>query len=558
VNRPTKPNTFNYTNPSGVHVAVELAVATFGQRTSFSAMTHEISHQLGTIEMYGAGDANFGFTLMGSSLGLDDTQTFHLDPWHKMLLGWVEPRIFSIDTPGSTTINAAQYAHGQSPVILYSPAKGYLEFYMLEFRTNVGASGGKYDANVGADGASRAGLMLWHIKTKGIGDRVNDDVEVIDDVAGVKMISVFMVGSPNFTWGRGDVWRPTGPLGSGVVPYQLKWLDGFGPTTKVKVQSITNAGDLLHVSWGNFPDTPPIPTEKFLFYNNGNFSGTTGAINPTDLSYTSLQPDLGAFSYWTHVVGDGVDLLFYDSKTGGAAIGQVDGKGKFTTTFDRRPTYFVPGWTHVVRHKGYYLFYNSNTGAAVVGNFGSPEFQPYNSWKDFSTSWTHIVSTANGLLFYNATTGAGFVGEWSVVRSGPGGDFGNISKVNLNRLWSGSFSTGWTHILDTSSGLLFYRAGDGTTEVADVDTDGSVTTRSGTRKTIAANWTSITSDKTHVLFYNATSGDAAVGGIKRLTLGEVSASAPSPPLGIEIYRVFPGYFSKGWTHVVSTMDPPQL
>jgi M6 family metalloprotease-like protein len=67
VNRATKPNTFDYTNPSGVHVAVKLAVATFGQRTSFSAMTHEISHQLGTIEMYGSNGAgaNAGYTLMG-------------------------------------------------------------------------------------------------------------------------------------------------------------------------------------------------------------------------------------------------------------------------------------------------------------------------------------------------------------------------------------------------------------------------------------------------------------------------------------------------------------
>jgi hypothetical protein len=489
-------------------------------------------------------------------------QTFHLDPWHKMLLGWVEPRIFSIDTPGSTTINAAQYANGQSPVILYSPAKGYLEFYMLEFRTNTRTAGGKYDANVGWDGALRAGLMLWHIKTKGKGGvDVNGDVDVINsyDVPGAQIITAFTAGSPSFTPGRGDVWRPTGPVGSGVVPYELKWLDGFGPTTKVKVQSITNGGDLLHVSWGNFIDAPPIPTEKFLFYNNANLSGTTGAINPTDLSYTSLQPDLGAFSYWTHVVGDGVDLLFYDAKTGGAAIGQVDGKGKFTTTLDRRPSYFIPGWTHVVRHKGYYLFYNSNTGEAVVGNFGSPspEFQPYNSWKDFSTGWTHIVSTKNGLLFYNATSGAGF-GEWSVERSGPGGDFGRIAKVNLNRLWSGSFTAGWTHIVDTPGGLLFYRAEDGMTEVADVDTDGSVATRSGTHKTIAANWTSVTSDKTHVLFYNASSGDVAVGGIRTLRIGEVSATGPGTPLAIEIHRVFPGLFSPGWTHVVSTMDPPQL
>jgi M6 family metalloprotease-like protein len=560
VNRGTDPDTFHYTNPVGKQVSVKLSVATVGQRSSFMVINHELSHQLGTIEMYGeSGNENCGFTLMGCTLGLDDMTSFHLDPWHKMMLGWVEPRFFSIDSAGNTTISAPQVLNEQSPVILYSPAKGFFEFYILEFRTNIRAGGGKYDGNVGASSSTpRAGLVIWHVKTKGIGgENVNGDVEVIDayDLAGKKMISVFMVGSPSFTRGLGDVWTPGGFLGAGVVPYPLKWLDGFGPSTKLKVDIITSGGDLLHVSWGDFSEVPPTPAEKLFIYSSSNLSATTGAINPTDNSFTTLQLAFGPFSYWTHVVGDGVDLLFYDSKTGGAAIGQVDAKGQFTTTFDRRPGYFIPGWTHVVRHKGYYLFYNSQTGAAVVGNFGTAGFQPYNSWKDFSPGWTQIVSTNNGLLFYNTATGAGFVGEWSFIKSGAG--FGTIAQVNLNRLWAGSFTTGWTHAIDTSNGVLFYCTVNGRTAVADVNTDGSVTTRPKTDKSISPGWTSIVSDRTHLLFYNATSGDVAVGSIRKFSVFDVSISGGSPR-GLDIQRVFPRYFSPGWTNIVSTMDPPQL
>src|SRR5204863_9506412 len=67
-------------------------VAMVGHHASFSTFCHELSHRLGTIEMYGEGGReNIFYTLMGATIiGYDDQRTFHLDPWHKLLLGWIE------------------------------------------------------------------------------------------------------------------------------------------------------------------------------------------------------------------------------------------------------------------------------------------------------------------------------------------------------------------------------------------------------------------------------------------------------------------------------------
>lgn len=567
-NRAPDPDCYAYRNGSRtVDVCLD-KIANVSHQQSFMTFAHELSHQLGTIEMYGttAGE-NAYYTLMGRTMfaRLDDMQTFHLDPWHKMMLGWIEPKIQSLDRDGQATLGAAQLASPDSSLILYSPVHGPLEFYLLEFRTNIRPAGAAYDDNVAGGKGLRlqmAGLVIWHIKTQGLGgEHVGRDVEILDayDAPGAKMISAFMNGSPNFSRGYGGIWNKNSVPASGVIPYPLTWLDGRGRPVKIKVGSVTNNGDNLQISWGLFPDAPLPVSQKILAFNANGRSAATGFINDNDGSFTTLQSySGGTLRPWTHVVGGASEVLFYNSANGSAALGQVDSQGNFKITREFRAGYFVPGWTHIVFHKGYYLFYKASTGAAVIGNFGNTGFRTYNPGFTLSAGWTNIVSTVNGLLFYNSVSGSGAVGDWSFVKSGAG--LGTITQVTFNRshlYGPGSFLTGWTHIVNTSNGTLFYCSVNGRQVMADVNADGSVTTRSGTEQTITTGWNSIVFENDNLLFYNDASGDVAIGTIREPSQLEnvLSGGRASTADALAIRRVFPAYFSPGWTNIVMTVDP---
>jgi hypothetical protein len=76
-----------------------------------------------------------------------------------MKLGWSEPRIRSLTAGGIATISATQTADPTAPTILYAPALGTSEFFMLEYRTQTSPSASGYDANVATNG-----LAIWHIQ----------------------------------------------------------------------------------------------------------------------------------------------------------------------------------------------------------------------------------------------------------------------------------------------------------------------------------------------------------------------------------------------------------
>jgi len=566
-NRGTDPACFT---PSGQSVQLCLQVANVGERTSLMLLAHELSHQLGTIELYGTGfGENQSATLMAASPYDDDMTSFHLDPWHKMLLGWVEPRIYSLDVDGGTEIDAASVVNGNSPVILYSASRGVLEFFILEFRAGA-YNGGGYDRDVvrapGEDPIS--GLMVWHVKTKGLGgEDVNSDVDVIASTTpGESMVTVFMNGWRSFTRGRGGVW-PAGAASAfgaianpdaGVIPYPLNWLNEVSGNVYLRAAYVSDGGKTMHVAWRHVVSQPPIQHRVFA-YSSQYLSGATGFINDADASFTTQQGyGAGSFGYWTHVVSGGVDVIFYDSRTGNAAIGQVDVNGHFITTRNFWPGYFAAGWTHVVVHKGYVFFYNKNTGAAAAGQFQSGWFRTYRTWTNFARGWTAIVSTANGLLFYNGSTGAGAVGDWSYVRAND--QFGSIigiGFVTLTSYGAGSFATLWSRIVPTTNGILFYSETSGDSVVADVNPDGTVTTQAGSARFIGFSWTSIVADGAEVLLYNRYSGDVAVGTVNGFDpwrdLFRVDGADTYGGLSIRATRN--GYFSPGWTNLLTTVVP---
>jgi M6 family metalloprotease-like protein len=132
-------------------------VASWAPDWGLYGLCHELSHLLKTVDLYGIWSVeslNAGLTL--TSIGI-----CHLDPWHKMQLGWCEPRIRSLRASGQESVPAAQMGDPTAPVILYDPNVGTSEFFILEYRTPTSPNGVGYENDVPG-----AGLAVWHVQQK--------------------------------------------------------------------------------------------------------------------------------------------------------------------------------------------------------------------------------------------------------------------------------------------------------------------------------------------------------------------------------------------------------
>lgn len=115
----------------------------------------------------------------------------------------------------------------------------------------------------------------------------------------------------------------------------------------------------------------------------------------------------------------------------------------------------------------------------------------------FATGWTTIVDTPNGLLYYNAQNGAGSVGRIDST--------GN--HVTIRSYPAGSFATGWTSIVSTPNGLLFYNAQTGAGAIGRIDSAGNHTTLATyPNGAFALGWNRVVYSPNGVLFYNPANG----------------------------------------------------
>ena len=238
-------------------------------------------------------------------------------------------------------------------------------------------------------------------------------------------------------------------------------------------------------------------------------------------------------------------------------LGSVDTAGHHTVLQTFPPCYFGTGWTHIVSHRGYLFFYNSSYGTAAIGAVSRNGFRQYKSYAaySFGLGWTHIVSTTNGLVFYSQANGMGAVGNWEFVYSSPcDGCFQTVSEVRFKQLWgyqAGSFTTGWTSIVGTNNGVLFYRKSDGLQVMTDLDSSGHFTTRSNSLQYLKPGYTSIVAAGDDIFLYNASTGDAALAAILKASPWVLPQAIGS----LSIRKEVVGFFSPGWSHLVSSADP---
>jgi hypothetical protein len=280
------------------------------------------------------------------------------------------------------------------------------------------------------------------------------------------------------------------------------------------------------------------------FYNEASGLGAAARVDRTDKPVTTAAQGFSAG--WTHTVSVSSAVFYYNEVSGAAAVAVPDKNGDMTTVNDVK---FSAGWTSIVYHRGYLLFYKKTNGLGVMGYLqlsgGKYIFHQFPDVYHFSTNWTNIVSTSNNIIFYNAEDGSAATGAWTYTYPSNCTGFCSPSDVKFKQRMSyakGTLTSGWTSIVDTGSGVLFYRATDGLSAMADVDTTGHIHTHKNTVMYMSAGWTAIEATAGDLLFYNKDNGNGAIGHIVQSyeAIGQLVGTVTTD-------QSLPGYFSTGWT-----------
>jgi M6 family metalloprotease-like protein len=225
---------------AGIDKEVCGAFLPIGDETNFITVAHEVAHLFGGVDVYGDQSNSYQYTLMSSTI-TNDEMFFHLDPWHKMVMGFATPLIVPMpsEPTGRRTLrltypdNAAAY----EPVLFYDPARGRREFFMVEYR-----AGG-----ISSDDRSvpSSGLVIWYVNT---GDSDGGVPAALPDVipqserCEIGGAAVAIIGAPNQMFTKGDAWTPD----DGVI--RLQWPQGSDTGLRLEVK--TEPGrPFLEVDW---------------------------------------------------------------------------------------------------------------------------------------------------------------------------------------------------------------------------------------------------------------------------------------------------------------------
>lgn len=153
-------------------IRVRLNFGLAGHRSAIQNPAHELCHCLGfSWDVYNTSCFGQGYNLMGCTAGNVPPLLWHIDPWFKLRLGWLRPRVAEISRfPGMAVIDPPQRAALSSyrpPVLLYDRSRGTKEFFTLDYRdsraagsTFAAGSPGGYDRDVPVPG-----VKVWYTRT---------------------------------------------------------------------------------------------------------------------------------------------------------------------------------------------------------------------------------------------------------------------------------------------------------------------------------------------------------------------------------------------------------
>jgi M6 family metalloprotease-like protein len=191
-----------------------------GDRTAGNTFAHELTHTLGTDDVYG--DPSSGspcnsdrMTLMSCSFTEANEYWFGLDPWHLGQLGW------DTRTESEKTSWAAGGRHGWSAVVsptkyvkVESPTRNR-EYYVFEWRDRTSA----WDID-----AKTEGVIAWYVAETSDGGLLRiDSVTTTGQKDASDFVTAPTTGCLLDPWDKASRGRP-GALRHGKS-YQLKWRD---------------------------------------------------------------------------------------------------------------------------------------------------------------------------------------------------------------------------------------------------------------------------------------------------------------------------------------------
>lgn len=266
------------------------------------------------------------------------------------------------------------------------------------------------------------------------------------------------------------------------------------------VAKLDQDGNLNTVNNGYLPRyvTHVVATDKHIFFFNAyDRSGFAGTVNTSSGQFFRTQSfGAGAFSPWTHIVDtkygmffynradgtvamvnvqangtlnqtdgkvrylaagydqvvvQGADVLLYNNTSGSYALGLVDSAGKYVNTpLTSCAAKLSPGYKKIVVSNDSFFFYNPDNGAAAVARIGRSIYQvslcigqlsvkqTYGAYMLFYPGWTNLVPTTNGLLFYSQNNRSGAIGHFA----------SDGSFVQTESFGEGAFGF-WTQIVTT-------------------------------------------------------------------------------------------------------------
>lgn len=114
----------------------------------------------------------------------------------------------------------------------------------------------------------------------------------------------------------------------------------------------------------------------------------------------------------------------------------------------------------------------------------------------FSTGWSHVIDTPSGIFWYNSQNGSGVLGKLDRE--------GNHTSFKTN-----AYAKGWTHIVSTPHGVLWYNSQTGAGTIGRFDSAGNYT--STKTLSFSKGWTHVVSTPEGLVWYNAKTGAAVIG-----------------------------------------------
>jgi M6 family metalloprotease-like protein len=246
---------------SGVFVP---GAAGLGHQTAFINIAHELAHLLGPLDAYGPACNSQNATLMSCTgyVGPDDRQLFDLDPFYKMRLGWVAPRIRSIRSPGGVErVDVPQLARAtstdhewndESPLVFHDPLRTTREYIFVEYRDRGVDAGVAYD-----DHGPARGIYVWNVQV----DANNYPVQVPRISAAGTEPALFTQAPPTGIRGL------TAPWTSAHGEFIVRWLNGTDSGLRIRVLDPDSSGRTV-IEWRH-ANAPLIPRIDQLSATSG-------------------------------------------------------------------------------------------------------------------------------------------------------------------------------------------------------------------------------------------------------------------------------------------------